>query len=239
MRLRDAGIEVDAVVPNDEGGWAVIQAARDTAADLIVMSTHGRSGLTRSVYGSVADRVLRIAPAPVLLIPAASTFNWPADPAAFRIVVPLDGSPLAEGALDRASALVQAGGGELILVRALLPPSMSAHTGYLSVPTGTFETREAALEGLAPLTARLTEQGIRHTVCIAEGMPADVILGVARDRHAHLIAMGTHGRGGVTRLVLGSVADAVLHHTHVALLLVRPSVLVDQEEERTAQAAKT
>jgi nucleotide-binding universal stress UspA family protein len=239
MRFRDAGIEVDTVVPNDEGGWAVINTARDTAADLIVMSTHGRSGLTRSVYGSVADRVLRTAPAPVLLIPAAAAFNWPADSAAFRIVVPLDGSPLAEGALDRASALVEAGGGELILVRALLPPSIGAHTGHLTIPAGTFQTREAALEDLAPLTARLAEHGIRHTACIGEGIPADVIVGVARERHAHLIAMGTHGRGGLTRLALGSVADAVLRHTHVALLLVRPSVPVDQEREGAAQAAQT
>src|SRR5437867_415228 len=98
-RLKAAGLEVEASISDDDAGAAIVQAAKRTAADIIVMSTHGRSGLRRAMYGSVADQVVRTATIPVLLVPPTAQYrmNSPC-----RIIVGLDGSELAEAAISPA-----------------------------------------------------------------------------------------------------------------------------------------
>ena len=92
--LRDAQVEAEWFVINDEAGWAINTAAMEQSADLIIMSTHARGPLERSFLGSIADRVVRHGPAPVLLLTQQVVFNWPPQPRHLRVVVPLDGSPL-------------------------------------------------------------------------------------------------------------------------------------------------
>jgi nucleotide-binding universal stress UspA family protein len=233
-RLKQGGVEVEWTVVDDEPGWAIMLASRHHAADIVLMATHARGPMGRSMLGSVADRVLRQGPAPVLLVPPLTAFNWPPGNQGLRVVVPLDGSPLAERALDPAARLAESAGGELIVVHAIEPPYYAFVEQGLIPTLDPGELAALPIESLKTIAQRFTDRGISTSTESRFGRPADVVLAVARERQAHLIVMATHGRGGVSRLVTGSVADAVLRHTHVALMLVGPSgTTLDQEVDNT------
>jgi nucleotide-binding universal stress UspA family protein len=225
-RLRHAQVEAEWAVINDEAGWAIITAAVEQSADLVVMTTHARGPLERSFLGSVADRVVRDGPAPVLLLPPSVTFNWPAEPRRLRIVVPLDGSSLSERAIGPAAQLAKATNGEIILVRAIVPPLLSVREEHPHVPSESTPSMATPGWPLIPAADRIASLGIPVACEELVGRPADVIFEVARAKKAHLIAMASHGRSGPSRLMLGSVAETVLRRTHVPVLLCGPHAWV-------------
>jgi nucleotide-binding universal stress UspA family protein len=227
-RLRDGGLKVEPdVYDADRGevGRAICQAALEWQAKLIVMATHGRGGLGRFLYGSVADEVLRQATVPVLLVSSQSEHAWSIDRPP-RILVPLDGSPLAEAALDPAGELAEALGAELLLLQVIepLPPRAKTVAPELA---GSHVTDELAkgrsyLEGIAQRVRRAGHRAVTH---FAVGWPAAAIAEAASAERCDLIAMATHGRGGLARAAHGSVATGVLQRTGVPLLLTRPADL--------------
>jgi nucleotide-binding universal stress UspA family protein len=221
-RLQRAGVEAEWCVINDEGGWAIISAAAEQDADLIVMSTRARGALARSFLGSVGDRVMRDAAAPVLLVPQAVTFNWPPAPRGLRIVLAIDGSAVAERAAAPAADLAKATGGEIILVHAVQPPVYSLQEERASEIFELTPAAARAHEALVRLSEDLASVGVRVTMEERIGLVADTILAVAQEHSAHLIAMATHGRSGPSRVVMGSEADAVLHRTRLPLVLCGP-----------------
>ena len=197
-----------------EVGEAIVQTATAQEANLIVMSTHGRSGIGRFIYGSVADRVLRIARQPVLLVPANCEQTWPTDRPP-RILVPLDRSELGMAALGPAVELAQQVGGELILTHVIAFPTYAYSEGYAYSAyeydlSGEIAdaTRELEAAAEAPRAAGTT---VRTKV--ATGYATAEIAAIAREEEADLVVMATHGRGGLARLVLGSVATAALQRT--------------------------
>lgn len=204
----------------EEVPGAIVDAAVDRHADLIVMSTNGRSGLGRWLWGSVADQVLRRAEVPVLLIPATCERSWAAGEPR-RILVSLDGSPLAEEALDPARELAAALGTDLLLLQVvdLSGPDVTAGHGAATIEAGLANARRY----LDAIVARLEAAGASVSVRLEVGLPARVIAAVAHEQGAGLIAMATHGRSGLTRAILGSVATGVLQRATVPLLLVRPA----------------
>ena len=110
--LRQEGVTATSYVyrdPSDDVAAVLDLAIREAAADLVVMSTHGRGGLGRSLFGSIADQLMRRAEVPVLLVPPACEVSWQARPPS-QILVPLDGSPLGEQALDSAAGLREISG---------------------------------------------------------------------------------------------------------------------------------
>jgi nucleotide-binding universal stress UspA family protein len=160
-----------------------------------------------------------------------------------RIVVALDGSALAEAVLPHVAALAEPFRPTVTLVRAYEPPaSLMAGVAASALPgTGPLfdpgpaiqagrEEADAYLDGIA---ARLAAAGLCTEPIRVDGPPAASILAVARRRHASLIAMTTHGRGGLNRLVFGSVAEAVLRAAPCPVLLVR----VDERHEGTTVEA--
>jgi nucleotide-binding universal stress UspA family protein len=204
----------------------ILERVRATQADLVLMATHGRSGPGRWLYGSVADQVLRRSPVPVMLVPPRSTSAWPADRAP-KIILPLDGSKLAEAALQPVADLAASLGSEVVLVQVIpFPPySLYADDGaYLAA----FDC-DAAIAGaqdyLAGVATRLRST-VRQVRARAElGQPTEAIAKIARQEGADLITMTTHGRSGLARLVLGSVATATLRRTEVPMILIRPASL--------------
>lgn len=202
----------------------IVEAARARNADLIVMSTHGRSGVGRALYGSVADGVVRRACAPVLVIPAAGEHPWPTDRVA-RILVPLDGSSFAEEVLGPTTDLATTLGAAALLLRVVEPPSYAYAAGY---PHDFLEYDleaevEEARRYLDAVSEVLQKAGISaETVVTAGRDTAFEILEVVREQQVDAIAMATHGRGGPMRAVLGSVASGVLQRGTVPLLLFRP-----------------
>jgi nucleotide-binding universal stress UspA family protein len=139
-----------------------------------------------------------------------------------RALVALDGSPVAETIipfiLDIAGPLDL----EVILLRVLqpLPPVVVEGSPYLSVEDPVAR-RIDAQEYLAPVAVELRNKGVRVTTEVRSGAPAQEIVAAAREAGADLIAMSTHGRGGLGRLIFGSVAEAVLREAEIPVLLMR------------------
>lgn len=232
-RVQEAG--VSSVFPEVFTGGDVVEAIeghrRKVDAGLTVLCTHGRGPVRRAWMGSVADRFVRTSAAPVLLVrpdgeePTES--NLAADTRIGRVLVPLDGSAASEEALEPAlelCRLYEAGCTLVHIVESL------ADVESIWVPNP-FEATEEQLEAargvaegeLDAVCERLRSEGFavermaRVSAHVAEG-----IIECAAGGRADLIAMATHGRGGLPRLVLGSVADKVIRAADCPVLVVPP-----------------
>jgi nucleotide-binding universal stress UspA family protein len=219
-----------------ETRWALLQGAvvpaldayaREEGVDLIVMSTHGRGGLRRAWLGSVADRLIRHVTVPVLLIRPAEA-AMPAAPDAFRnIVVGLDGSPIAEHALDAAMTVAAHGVTRITLARIAVAP-LHINSSYLPDAARTQREEEArarqeAEEYLAVVAARIRPGwNDLETRVVTAYQTAGALLDLAATESADLIVVGTHGRGPITRAFLGSVADKVIRGSRKPTLVKRP-----------------
>ena len=221
-RLRQEGFAADAAVYAGEAGEAIVGAVRQWRADFVVMATQGRTGLARWIGGSVADSVLRRTPVPVLLVPAASERTWLVD-GGLRILVPLDGTWLAEQALVQARAVARVGG-EILLYRAL-PPYAATDSGETLDPLWAdllADARGEAVHYLEGVATRPRAEGYRVRTAVAHGAPGPRIAECARREQVDLIVLSSHGRAGAARWLLGSVAEDLLHEAPAPLLLVRP-----------------
>lgn len=233
--LREEGVSVESRVYRawpDEIADALLGGAAEERADLVAMSTHGRGGLTRWVLGSVADQLVRRATLPVLLVPPHCDVEWTTR-RPDQILVPLDGSPLAEEAIEPAAWLAERVGAEMLLVR-VLSPALHAryHQGRLVLSSADFAELEDVWHYLDDLAHRVRTAGHRVSIWVVEGSPSAAITDAARSEGMDLIAMTTHGRGGLRRILLGSIADAVLRQSTVPILLVRSGVASLPTRER-------
>jgi len=208
----------------------VIESVADQeGADLIVMTTHGRSGVVRWILGSVADKVLRTTSTPLMLIHPST--HAPASEIVRRIVVALDGSHLAELALPEAERFARAMNASILLVRAVVPPAVLYRGEF--VPGGLpvlDELETEAKQYLERAAERIRGHGVEVDQKVATGIPAEVLLDVASDNGADLIVMTTHGRSGLDRWMFGSVADAVVRHGELPVLVIRSWVSLAEEE---------
>lgn len=197
--------------------------AQKHGTGIIVMSTHGRTGFSRAWLGSVADTVVRSAPWPVLLVRPGRSLTH--EVRFERIVVPLDGSGVSERILTPVMELAGHTEATLVLVRVVSPRTILG-TRVLPVSAAALaDAHGAAGEYLADAAGRLLDEGVRVEVRVVENPhPARGILTVVENEHPDLVAMATHGYRGVTRAVLGSVADKVLRAAEVPMLLLGPGV---------------
>jgi nucleotide-binding universal stress UspA family protein len=141
-----------------------------------------------------------------------------------RILVPLDGSALAEIVLPHVRALALCTHADIILLRVPGIPAYAFAPGDLALLEASREAIEDEVQTyLEGIKRDLSTAGLRFVTVMEEGAVADVIIAVAEKYHADLIAMSTHGRGGLARLVMGSVADQVVRHAPLPVLLVRPT----------------
>ena len=221
MDGRRAGYVVERSLPYGDPATEIARLAGERSADLIVMSTHGRSGLGRALLGSVADTLVRRTQLPLLLVRAGLPLDrW--EHGLRRILVPLDGSGLAEAALPRVAALARASGARVTLLQVVGPPAPELRPSEVAgLPEDDEALAERARRYLAGAAARLSEQGVGVETEVTFGWPAERIGAAAAEGHADLIAMSTHARGGLDRLIVGSVADQVLRRAEVPVLLVR------------------
>lgn len=202
---------VHAVASRLEGpiAAALIHYAHQVHANLIIMTTRGVSGFTRLILGSVADALVRDTHIPLLLLRPPHTMETiPLEP--FRkILLPLDGSPLAEWIVRRAQALGALDGAEFVLA-------------HITDAENAAE-RESATHYLEQVADRIRAAGqVARTEVIYGQMPAETICAFAREEGASLIALATHGHSGLAEKLLGSVTDRVLHGTDLPVLVMRP-----------------
>lgn len=192
--------------------------------DLIVISSHGRRGIARLSLGSVTDSLIRGTTTPVLVVkPRASYLTPEASKDFHHIVVPLDGSSLAEQILEKAVALAKIENSDITLLH-VLTPSEDAYSNAENRKLPWWEKKVAG--ALAYLNRRAIEvraQGVVAgvDVVIGERVP-ETITDYARRIGADLIAIATHGRGGFARVIRGSVADGVTKTAMSSILVFHP-----------------
>jgi nucleotide-binding universal stress UspA family protein len=203
--------------------------ATRNGVDLIVMTTHGRGPLTRFWLGSVADKLVRRAAVPLLLVrPHEGVPDLAQEPVLRHVLIPLDGSELAEQVLEPAMTLGTLMQADYSLLRVygplietqLDPFSYGAVGGFEPPPD---ELKAAAQTYLEQVAERLRAKGLHVRTHAVFGQRAAVaILQEAQALGVDLIALESHGRGGLDRLLLGSVADKVVRGATLAVLVQRP-----------------
>ncbi len=229
--LRSEDLVAHTVVLPLEAAEGIIDEAAFSKVDLIVMATHGRKGIDSLRHPSVTWQVLRQTNAPILTCKCASnddsaalTLHLPpfmTDPQA-PILVALDGSLQAEGALPIAQELARTFGNPLLLVRAGEPPFIPGGAiGYEAMMGQAWEwSLEEAENYLKRKAAELASTGLRVQTKTAVGGAAPFIQQVAEEREAGLIVIASHGRGWLGRFALGSVAQRLLQEVDTPVLLV-------------------
>ena len=217
-------------VPGESVAQAIGEEATRCNAGLIVLETHGRGGFSRAWLGSVTTELVRCAPVPILVL--RSSEQEPADTVRptgeiHHVLLPLDGSPLAEAAVDPAMAAAAPFGAAFTVLHvvrtadSLLPYDQTfwtpAEQEFLD------SERQLAEDRVRNVVHRLRAAGREvEGQVLLEPDPARAILRVAAEQGADLIAMSTHARAGVSRLFLGSVTDKVIRGADVPVLVVRP-----------------
>lgn len=141
-----------------------------------------------------------------------------------KILVPLDGSLLAEAALPHAEALAKSENAEIVLLRVAVTPARYIFAHNPAEGNNVIRMIEKEAEDyMEEEVARLKNEGVKVTGITRDGPAPDKILEVAEETHADVIAMSTHGRTGITRWLLGSVADRVVHYSHIPVMLIHPN----------------
>ena len=209
-----------------EGQVAEVVAAHavQVGADLVLITTHGHTGVSRMWLGSVADALIRLTHLPLLVIHPAKGEHVPADVVGFRhIMVALDGSELSTRILRPAAALAEASGAVVTLVHVVGSAAGLGTGAPPLLPGATGKASERAREYLESQAAGLRERGLTvHVHVEAHESPGRALAAIADKLEANAIALATHGYGGLKRALLGSVADKVLRSSSLPLLVQRP-----------------
>lgn len=198
--------------------------AEDVGTDLIVMSTHGRTGVDRLWLGSVADALVRSTRIPVLLVrPSPDERRSQELDSVSRVLVPLDSSPACDRILAPALALGEALGWSFLLLH-VIPTHLVFGARSFPIPSGQVEEqRREAREFVEAVCGRFRDRGVDHDVRLVEDeAPARAILRTLSGDRIDLVSMATPGHGGITRAILGSVVDRVVQATSLPLLLAGP-----------------
>ncbi len=207
---------------------AIEEIARELNADLLVLGTHGRTGLDHLLIGSTAERVVRTAPCPVLTVRTPKQGEVEAGlPAASLsvdrdILVPVDFSDCSLDALEYAVQIAKTFGAGLTVLHVLEPVFFGLDFTLRQIEERQ-QMRERAQSWLAEVERGLSSQGLRTAHKLIGGTPKDAILSFAREQASGLgmIIMGTHGRRGLSHLVCGSVAEWIVRYASCPVLAVK------------------
>ena len=204
----------------------VITAAAAAESDtLIAMATHGRSGVSRWLLGSVTEKVLRGTSNPLLVVRAPGDSKTDGEAVLSSVIVPLDGSDIAETILSPVAALAKALEMQVILLRVYGVPLATYGEDdyyvpdYLELKDQIKDEADSYLNSRAGL---LRQQGVAEvSTVIIEGSAADAIISLARKTPDNLVAMSPYGRSGLQRWILGSVTEKVVRHCEDPVLIAR------------------
>ncbi len=202
---------------------SIVDKAGADKGTLIAMATHGRSGLSRWMLGSIAEKVLRTTNNPLLLIRAKEKTQNDDKTTLESVTVPLDGSQLAESILPAVAELAKAMSLKLQLMRCYYIRGMSFnYEDYSGFEAFSARSRNEATTYLDAKVQQLKNEGVADVDSfVSEGEPAETIIEELKGRPNGLIAMSTHGRSGVNRWLLGSVTEKVVRHSGNPLLVIR------------------
>jgi nucleotide-binding universal stress UspA family protein len=218
-RVKGMGFNVSTFIRVGKAADETLKVADSEKADLILIATHGRDGLARFRLGSVADRIVRSANCPTLVIGPNVDVQL-APYALKRVLVPLDGGALAEEALPLAAWIAERDGAELDLVRAvsLTPVTYDQSMGGV-YPMDLLSAMEDAAKTYLQRMAQTYASKIKVSTSLLVGSAADQLLEYLKERPAGLVVMASRGRTGLVRAALGSVTDRMLQGPAPVLIL--------------------
>ena len=233
-RMQGAGIETGTVVARIEPARSIVDEAAQDPGNLIAMSSHGRAGFARWWMGSVADKVLHMADNPLLIVRSQAHQTVSPEQVPERLIVPVDGSNEAEEILPHVVYLASRMDIPVYLVQVTISEAeyyqaMSMGLRVLPPSLPSFRSFSDRVEGdardyVSDVKRRLQQQGVASVEAqLLQGAPADCIVDLAATHPHSLVAMTTHGRSGVGRMILGSVAERVVRQSGGPVLLVRAS----------------
>lgn len=225
---RERGFSVQTALRVGRPFLEIAEAARTVAADLVVITTHGFTGLKHVLLGSTAERVVRHAPCPVWVVRAPATAGEATGAAAVqavfphrRLLMPLDFSEPSLEALTYARQMAERFDLELILVHVSEPAFVDPN--LVQVDTQAFEdsARKSAQEQLDKTAATLRAAGLRASTHLLAGVPWHEVVEFARREPVDVIVAGTHGHTGLKHILLGSTAERILRHAPGTVLVIR------------------
>ena len=206
----------------------ILRVAEEEGCGLIAMSTHGRTPIARSILGSVTDKVIHSSTLPVLAVSPGKARRYQEKEGGASLTsmkVPLDGSEFAEHALPYAEELGRSLSLELLLVRVVdLEYPAYAYGGSSIVRRIAERLVEEATTYLDGVAQSLTNKGIAVRSRVIPGSPARALVSLAHETPHDLVVMTTHGRSGMSRWLMGSVAEAMIRASGDPVLVVRPQV---------------
>ena len=234
-QLRQARVQIEEHVVSGRADSEIAAAAERLGCNLIAMSTHGRSLLGRGILGSVTDRVVHTAPIPVLTItPSKARAYHGSDTLVTRLVVPLDGSALAESVLPYVKAMASKLGYTVVLLRVVRPLHYfwaGEHPPEIHEENEVMESE--AREYLEATAESLSRDGIDVEWRVLVGHPTTIVLEQVRDIPHSIVALTTHGRSGFRRWLIGSFAETLVRSGGDPVLIVPPP----EQQEQTSDDA--
>ena len=227
------------LLDGDDVASVLVEHIASRHADLVAMTTHGRSGISRLWMGSVASEVVRRSSAPILVIrpDESGSRDEPASPF-HRVLVPLHGSPASDDAIDDLLAITKPGEAEFTLLYVIVPvvylaePPQAAVLTEVGLETAAEQYLEETASKLRPRGFTVTTRVVTHT------QPARAILEYATEWGADLIAVESHARSALERLLLGSTTDKVIRASHVPVLVHRQHVEADRSASHASMGAQ-
>jgi nucleotide-binding universal stress UspA family protein len=208
---QESDLSCRAVVEHGRPYETILSYAAENDVDLVVMGTHGRRGLSRTLLGSVTERVIRLSDDPVVAVPPGAIGRE--KDGYEKLLVPTDGSPAATAAVDHGLSVAERLGATVRVLCVL--------DGETSLPPLGDPIRDEANEAVEAVAERASGRDVTLTTHVQPGTPHEVINDFVVAHGIDLVTMGTHGRSGVRRRLLGSVTERVLRTSDVPVLTVR------------------
>lgn len=244
LALKLDGVQVETVIRSGNAPAEIEKFVDGLDDPIVVMTSHGRSGISRMLIGSVTQQVVHRLETPVIVVPARAPEDQTSDPAALdALLFPLDGSQFAEFALETALILLGDARPKLHLLRVVEVVSWYgaaySNKDYHGLDPYIDASRDGAESYLHMVATNLRDRGYEVTTEVAVGMVADQIEIAANNQGADLVVMSTHGRAGVGRLIFGSVAERTLRQTPAPLMLIRPDPDISDIPDDLAESLVT
>jgi len=199
-QAKKEGVDCTTVVTLSEEPYQdIVDHASKNNVDMIIMGTHGKTGMKRLMMGSVTAKVIGYAPCNILVLPLNAKVECK------NVLIATDGSKYSEAAASEALGIAKRSGSSLIVISVA-----SSDTEITSAKDNVNKVSEAA-----------EKEGVKTTSVVTKGKPYEAIIETAKQKKADLIVVGSHGRTGLDRLLMGSVTERVIGHSESAVLVVR------------------
>ncbi|MBM3142030.1 MAG: universal stress protein [Chloroflexi bacterium] len=225
-KIQSLGMKARSACIEGEPATSIIDFACKNDVSLIVISTHGRTGVSHWPLGSIANKVVQRSHIPVFLVRSSHLGKAPADKELRKILLTLDGSHFSEAIIPYVEKLAKGMDSEAALLRVIEPaklPQLAAYRDRKKYEKDFMAKLEREAERyLDKKKTALASKGVKVNSVLLEGKPVETILQYAEDNSVNLIALTTHGFSGITKWAYGSVASRIIEGSPKPVLLVRP-----------------